>query len=191
MNDENDADKLPELKSLVERYQNTKAPLGFSERVNAHLEDGGHQSWWSDVVANIWSYPKLMAAASVGLVALFSILIIQGTIDNEPQIQIAGQNDDISRPGEQMDQAPIQKQFAQSEKQAMEPLAVEPEQVAQQEEPIKTNPTIAKVAEFDEYSNLAVLSEISQWLDDGTEILTPDLTDIPEFSEIDSLFDTT
>ena len=66
-----------------------------------------------------------------------------------------------------------------------------PEQVAQLDEPIQTNPTIAKTAEFDEYSNLAVLSEISQWLDDGTEISTPDLTDIPELSEIDSLFDTT
>ena len=169
MNNEKDVEQTPELNALVKRYQSTRAPLGFSERVSAHLNDSGEKSGWSSVIADIWGSPKLIAATSLGLAVIFSILIVQLTVVTEPDMQ--------------------EIQIAQLEestpKTASEPGAT------QIEKSINIDQLFEQSTINDEVTNFAVLSDISDWLEEESESTTPDFTNIPDLGEIDALLDIT
>ena len=169
MNNEKDVEQTPELKALVERYQSTKAPLGFSERVSAHINDSGEKSGWSSVIAGIWGSPKFIAATSIGLVAIFSILIVQLTVEIEPDIQ--------------------EMQIAQLEEST--PKTTNEVESTRIEESINIDQLIEQSTVNDEVTNFAVLSEISDWLEEESESITPDFTNLPDLGEIDALLDVT
>ena len=168
MNNENDVKQTPELKALVERYRDTKAPLGFSERVAAHINDDTRKSGWSNVIAELWGSPKLIAVTSIGLVAVLSIFIVQMTFLTEPETQIAQQDKTTPKTTE----------------------AIESTQIAQVTEPTNMDQLLEQSVANDELTNLAVLSDISVWLEEA-ESTTPDFTDMPDLDEIDSILDIT
>ena len=88
--DENDG--LSELESLARHYRETKAPLGFTQRVAAHVEQEHRAPWWSDAIAAVTSSSKLLVTVSLGIIALLSVLIVQMQLKPEPDLQIAKQD---------------------------------------------------------------------------------------------------
>ena len=88
-------DKNPKLDILVNRYQKTKAPLGFADRVSAHIEDERTQqqpvfSWEGNVTSLV--SPKLLYVASFGFIVLVSVLIVPSITEIEPELQVAKQD---------------------------------------------------------------------------------------------------
>ncbi|WP_455201803.1 hypothetical protein [Kaarinaea lacus] len=169
MNDEKDTEQIPELQSLVDKYQSTKAPLGFSERVAAHINDESGKHEWSSVLADILGSPRLIAAASIGVIAVLSIMVVQLTIESKPELQIAQQDTTVPKTT----------------------IEVESTQITQVMEPINMNQLLEPSTAEGEIANLAVLSDISVWLEEDIESTTPDFTDMPDLAEIDAILDFT
>lgn len=173
MTEQDQNEDFPKLDALARQYRETRAPLGFAARVAAHVDPKHRTSMWSDIVVMITGSPKLLVSVSVAIMALLSVLVVQSVFERQPDLQIAEQ-DDIQQPvthGEQTVQ------------QAQKP-AVKKE----------IDPAFYQPATNGGYANLAALSDVSVWLDEDTESSTsavPDMTDIPDLGDIETMFDTT
>ncbi|WP_455375035.1 hypothetical protein [Kaarinaea lacus] len=207
MSDEKNQNKTG-LESLVDQYQQTKAPLGFTNRVMANIEDDKKHRLPG--IAGIayavsTSIPRFAFAASIGIIALVSFVVIN-SMNEKPQ--------DPEQLIAQQDQPQVEKPVQSKELPQVAKLPESP--AAQPEKPkpapmvARVNPTVTEkkstpavsiskeehelffqpVTETDT-ANLAVLTEISDWLADQKEITVPDISDIPDLDEIDGLFNTT
>ena len=207
MSDENNQNKSG-LESLVDQYQQTKAPLGFTNRVMANIEDDRKRRLpgiAGIAYATSTGIPRFALAASIGIITLVSFVVIN-SMNEKPQ--------DPEQLIAQQDQPQVEKPVQSKELPQVANLPVSP--AAQPEIPkpapmvAQTNPPVIEkkstsavsiskeehelffqpVTETDT-ANLAVLTEISDWLSDQKEIAVPDISDIPDLDEIDNLFNTT
>jgi len=196
MNDDIDRNQT-DFESLVDQYQQTKAPLGFSSRVMANIEAEKKQ--------RLPAFPRFAYAASVGVIALVSFVVINsiGTNPQAPEQQIAQQDQENVKKQLQSEELPRVAELPQGSQ-------AEPEKqqkntvVAKVDAPVpakqkSSTVSISKeerdlffqpVAETDSAS-LAELADISNWLADQKDITPPDISDLPDLNEIDSIFDIT
>jgi hypothetical protein len=202
-------DKNPKLDILVKRYQETKAPLGFVDRVAAHIEDERTQhsafSWVSSSwIENITSLvaPKVLYAASFGIVVLISVLIVPSIMEIEPELQIA--QHDNPEP-----QSTPRKEDAQDNSSHNEKVQIAATNTTNStDNPVTGSTTVIKNVSKEEIerffaqpksqtgeesytASLAVLTDISEWLTDENGEVAPDIGDLPDLNDIDAIFDTT
>lgn len=207
MSDENNQNK-PSIESLVDQYQQTKAPLGFTNRVMANIEDDNKHSLpgiAGITYAASTGIPRIAYAASIGIIALVSFVVINSMNEkpqNPEQLSVQQDQPQVEKPMQSKELPQVAKL---PESPAAQPEKPEPApMVARVNPPVtekKSTPAVSiskeehelffqPVAETDT-ANLAVLTEISDWLADQKEIAVPDISDIPDLDEIESLFNTT
>jgi cytoskeletal protein RodZ len=196
MSDKTDMEK-PELQSLVNRYQQTSAPPGFTNRVMAHIED--------DKKHRLPRIPVFAYAASVGAIILVSVVIVYSTKDEQPEPQIARQEtQQLTEPVQ--NKVPVEV-ASLPERPVAETKKPEPSSmVAKADKPVTTTKPASAVTisiskqEVEQFfqsetesdsTSLAVLTDISDWLADQNEVSLPDISDLPDLNDIDKLFDTT
>jgi len=198
--------KQPKLEALVNHYQDTKAPLGFAERVMAHMEEGTTPQTDSPPVRTFVTSVllasqnhKFVYAASIGIVLLSSIIIVNTISNKEPNLQIAKQEEPVQTTTAQQQIQPAPEQVEQ--KQPVQPEKHKSTMVAavskSAEEQSRIKITREERELFFQTSNdtdstsLAVLTDVSDWLVEQKELTVPDISDLPDLNEIDNLFDTT
>jgi hypothetical protein len=194
MSDEKQTEHSPGLKALVDRYQATQAPPGFAERVAAHVKE---EKVSRAPLGSQWIY-----GASLAFVAVLAVLLMPAIFEKESELQIAQQED-----ASQIKQAaPAIQTTPQPEKvesmnntetpPVVSPSAAQPArqntQIAQASEEVKKEvPMEEKPLDDENFANVAVLSEVSDWLETDTVPATLELDDMPALSDIEELFNTT
>jgi hypothetical protein len=184
MNDAKEIDQIPPLKPLVEHYQEIKAPLGFAERVAAHLKD--------DAEPRAWFNAKWLYALSFACTAVIAILIVYQARETEPELQIAQQYISTQNQYVPVEPPPIENARpmrketgdAVNHKQAAR-------QLARTAEDRRVEQFMDKEIPGSDFNNVAVLSDVSEWLEVEDAIAAPDFSDMPAFDDINGLFDST
>lgn len=167
MTDKKQSGDLPELDKLVRRYRETKAPLGFAQRVAAHIDKVQPVPWWTDTIAHITGSAKVLLALSMGVIVVLAILVVQLQTKPTPDLQVVERG--------KVQQPPLQAQDNSTS-------------VA------KIDAAFYQSSNSGGYANLAALSDVSVWLDEQTEPSVsdaPGLADMPELEDIEAAFDTT
>jgi hypothetical protein len=217
MNEKQDRHESTSLNSLARRYRDTKAPLGFAERVAAHARDETVRR--KAVITPAWLY-----AASFAVVAVCSVLVVNIVLESEPELQLARQDkiqtdyrmqdnvvqqnathEKTTTPIEEVpekQQQTVDQQLAQ-EKQATtvtEPLVAKREkqekpaqqvtQVARAVVDPEIDPNWDKVLDDSDFASVTVLWDVADWLDEG-KVASPDFSDMPALGDIDALFEAT
>jgi len=184
MNDDKDTNQRPPLRSLVKQYQEIKAPLGFAERVAAQVNDKAASPAW---FSSPWLY-----AASFAVVAMVAVTVVLQMRETEPELQIAQPDKSTQNQNPPVESAPSGDARPKPEE----------IRIAKHQQPPPPQPDRAKqnlpAYQPDNqqtagggYSNLAVLSDVSDWLALEESIAVPDFSDLPPLSEIDGLSDAT
>lgn len=184
MNDAKEIDQIPPLKPLVEHYQEIKAPLGFADRVAAHVKDQTDSRSW---LTSKWLY-----ALSFASTAIIAVLIVQQALEIEPELQIAQQDMANQKQSAPVEPAPIKNASPKREetrntvnqKQASRQLARTSGDTSVD---LRTDQEIPG----DDFNNIAVLSEVSEWLEGGDVMAAPDFSEMPAFGDINDMFERT
>lgn len=189
----------PTLENLVARYQETQAPLGFAERVQAEYENRYRRPALSS--------PVFAYAASFGVAVLIAALAInfQSKERDESEKQAATQIAKLDN--NQDDGATINHSRQQEPQNNTESVtmtnAIKSSATPDSTKTIKKSVTVKiiitelekeqflEVDSNTDTATLASLSDISSWITDQKEISVPDIGDLPDLSELDSLFDAT
>ena len=194
MSDEKQTEESPGLKALVDRYQATQAPPGFAERVAAHVND---EKVSRAPLGSQWIY-----GASLAFVAVLAVLLMPALFEKESELQIAQQENAAQIKGT----APAIQTTPQPEKvESMTNTETPPVVSPSVAQPARQNTQIAQVSEEEKneiammenplddesLANVAVLSEVSDWLETDTIPAALELDDMPALSEIEELFNTT
>lgn len=198
--------KAPELETLVNHYQDTMAPLGFAERVMAHANEGKTRlpetTPFRTFVTSFMVVSrnhKFVYAASISLVVLSAIFIVNSISDTKPDLQIAKKEKPLQITPAQPQVQPATEQTKQ--KPTVQPEKQESTMVATVSKSVESQTRVKISREerelFFQASNdtdstsLAVLTDVSDWLVEQKELSAPDISDLPDLNEIDNLFDTT
>ena len=194
MSNEKRTEESPGLKALVNRYQATQAPPGFAERVAAHVKD---EKVSRAPLGSRWVY-----GASLVFVVVLAVLLMPALFEKETELQIA-QQENASQTKEAAPAIPTtpQPEKAESMTSTETPPIVSPPaaqsakrntQIAQASEEVKKEiPMKEQPLDDESFANVAVLSEVSDWLDTDTVPATLELDDMPALSDIEELFNTT
>ena len=198
--------KQSNLETLVSHYQDTRAPLGFAERVMAHVDEGKTpgtetspvRTFVTSVLVASQNH-KFAYAASIGIVVLSSIIIVNSISNKKPDLQIAKQEKPMQTTTAQQQIQPVPEQVEQ--KQPVQPEKHESTMVATISKPVEpqTRVTITRkeqelffqTSSDTDSTSLAVLTDVSDWLVEQKELTVPDISDLPDLNEIDNMFDTT
>lgn len=186
----------PNLNKLVTEYQKTSAPPGFADRISTHIrDDGKHQPW---------DFPKFAYATSFFAAVLVSIFIVQSVENQEPEAEIARQDKTVPQQilAPRKEQKSLQNKqptlVAKTDEKTVTPSVVEPKIAQQQNTTVVANSVTKEEIDLffntsiaAENSNLAILTDISDWLIEQEEISSPDIADLPDLNEIESIFETT
>ena len=125
-------------------------------------------------------------------VVLFSVVVVELTREEEPDIQMVQQDKSPPEKAEVIAGKSIEdKHLAQVEKQITKSRVSDTKTHEQVSASADMDQLWSQGSINDDLTNLAVLSETSEWLESDAGFTVPDLTDMPELSEIDALFDTT
>lgn len=204
-------DSKPKLKQLREGYQETRAPLGFAQRVTANLEPQKHPARTKivEVLSQAWSFHKLAVVSSFVAVVIISFSIMKSLTNEQSELEIAK----LEKP-EMVPETRKTMPESQPEK-IIENTQIENTEIAntqiantsaKTESPvreIKSETTaVASISEEEKKrffstsqptddSSLAVLTDIAEWLNQEQEVVVPDITDLPDISDIDMSFETT
>jgi hypothetical protein len=194
MSDEKQKEESPGLKALVDRYQATQAPPGFAERVAAHVKD---EEVSRAPLGSQWIY-----GASLAFVAVLAVLLMPALFNKESELQIAQQENasQIKEAAPAIQTTP-QPEKVESMANTETPPVVSPPvaqpsgqktQIAQASEEVKKEILMEENPLDDEsLANVAVLSEVSDWLETDTVPAALELDDMPALSDIEELFNTT
>lgn len=194
MSDEKQTEHSPGLKALVDRYQATQAPPGFAERVAAHVKE---EKVSRAPLGSQWIY-----GASLAFVAVLAVLLMPALFEKESELQIAQQEhaSQIKQAAPAIQTTP-QPEKVESMNNTETPPVVSPSaaqparqntQIAQASEEVKKEvPMEEKPLDDESFANVAVLSEVSDWLETDTVPATLELDDMPALSDIEELFNTT
>jgi|GEM_PF-4989446 len=194
MSDEKRTEESPGLKALVDRYQATQAPPGFAERVAAHVKD--------EEVSRAWPGSQWIYGASFAFVAVLAVLLTPALFEKESELQIAQQENasQIKEAAPAIQTTP-QPEKVESMTNTETPPVVSPPvaqpsgqktQMAQASEEVKKEILMEENPLDDEsLANVAVLSEVSDWLETDTVPAALELDDMPALSDIEELFNTT
>jgi hypothetical protein len=185
MNDTKETDQIPQLKPLIDDYREIKAPLGFAERVAAHIKDNAEpRSWFS---------AKWLYALSFASTAIIAVLIVQQALEIEPELQIAQQVISNQKPNAIVEPAP--SGTFRPERDATRNAVNQNRQPQQAARP-GGDRDVAQLKEQDvpggDFNNIAVLSDVSAWLEDEVDdIAAPDFSDLPAYGDVYAMFDNT
>lgn len=191
MNEEQDRHESPSLKSLVERYQDTKAPLGFAERVAAHTRDNASGRWR---ITPPWIY-----AGSFAMVAVCAVLVMNIVLEPEPEPQLARQEKTVSdhavqdKPKQTGGDQPHTQEIEVAKVTAPPVAKQQPKQAMQVTKAVETSsisPNWDQPADENDFASVAVLWDVADWLDEGA-VASPDFLEMPALSDIDALFEPT
>lgn len=194
MSDEKRTEESLGLNALVDRYQATQAPPGFAERVAAHVKG---EKVSRAPLGSQWIY-----GASLAIVAVLAVLLVPALFNKESELQIAQQENasQIEEAAPAIQTTP-QPEKVESMTNTETPPVVSPPvaesarqntEIAQASEEVKKEILMEEKPLDDEsLANVAVLSEVSDWLETDTEPAALDLDDMPALSDIEELFNTT
>lgn len=198
----NEQNSKPRLDELLNQYRETKAPPGFAQRVTANLEKPAHRQV---------HIPRFAVAASVGAIAIVSLVLVQSVKESDPANQA---NSPLLASGKQAQTETPKRENDNIQLAEIEPAIGQVQQKTEKSEepsstkqPVVTETIVASTVEvqlsqeeIDKFyskehetdeSSLAVLTDISDWLVTQPDTAAPDITDLPDISDLDSLFETT
>lgn len=196
----NDTEKKPKLNDLVNSYRDNKAPPGFAQRVTANLEPQKPNVPGSviAILSHTWGFHKIAVVASFAAVIFASFAIMQSVPKKQDELEIAKLKKSELSTKTQTDQSEIHKPSVENTQIAE--LQTETDTTTQEDKSERV--TIARISaeekkrffsasrETDD-SSLAVMTDVAEWLHEEQEVAIPDITDLPDISDIDILFETT
>lgn len=198
MNENDESNGNNKLKDLVNHYQEQRAPIGFAERVAVRAKEAKQDKAYSPYRLPIPLGMGATIGAALVLVVSTTVVVVNLTTETAEDIQLAQQGADGSN------QAGSNVQdTGQSESTAVD-AGQEPTRLAdtldvemeQRIEPAKVKEAIELASlpspQDAGFANVAVLSDLSDWLDESQnemngELDATDFYDLPDLADLDAI----